>query len=258
MSSDGISYDNIFVSTLNRLGDIMLLSVLFTLFSLPVFTIGASTTALYYTAMKGIKLDGGYVFKYFIRSFRDNFKKSSAIWLICMLAFVVFGVDTWFWAKQFTAGGLTVANVLLVLSIILLTLTFFITLYVFPLQAKFENTIRVQIRNAFLLSIKYFPTTLMLTAIAAVVVWCFYYQPAIAIVGFFMVGFGIIGYVAAYFMLRCFKPYLPEESGEDEAEWTLEDEAEDEAGDETAEDEAGDETEDKTGDEAWDETAEDK
>lgn len=239
MSAEGISYDNMFVRILSRLGDAMLLSLLFVLCSIPIVTIGASLTALYYTAMKGITLDGGYVFRYFMKSFKENFKKSTVMWLAFLLAFIVFGVDVWFWFQQFTPGVVTVANVLLVFSIILLSLTFFMFLYAFPLQAKFENTIGVQLRNAFLLSVKYFPTTLLITAITAVIVWAFYYQPAIAIVGFAMVGFGAVGYLYAYFMLRCFKPYLPQEEEHDD-EWYLEDEEEeaDEAEDGETEDEA--------------------
>lgn len=225
MSAEGISYDNMFVRILSRLGDVMLLSVLFVVCSIPVVTIGASLTALYYTAMKGITLDGGYVFRFFMKSFKENFKKSTVMWLAFLLAFIVFGVDVWFWYQQFTPGEFTVANVLLVFSIILLLLTFFMFLYAFPLQAKFENTIQVQLRNAFLLSVKYFPTTLLITVITAVIVWAFYYQPAIAIVGFAMVGFGAVGYLYAYFMLRCFKPYLPQEEEHDD-EWYLEDEGE--------------------------------
>lgn len=243
MSAEGISYDNMFIRMLSRLGDAMLLSVIFTLCSIPIFTIGASVTALYYTAMKGIKLDGGYVCKYFIKSFKENLKKSTIMWLLFLLAFIVFGVDTWFWAKQFTPGTVTVANVLLVLSIMLLTVTFFIMTYAFPLQAKFENPVKVQLRNAFLLSIKYFPTTLLITVISAVVVWTFYYQPAIAIVGYIMVGFGGVGYLYAYLMLKCFKPYLPEEEYRDD-EWTLDDEEEEDDGD-CEDNNAEDDTEDE-------------
>ncbi len=243
MSAEGISYDNMFVRILSRLGDAMLLSLLFVVCSVPIFTIGASLTALYYTAMKGITLDGGYVFRYFMKSFKENFKKSTIMWLAFLLAFIVFGVDVWFWYQQFTPGEVTIANVLLVFSIILLSLTFFMFLYAFPLQAKFENTIRVQLRNAFLLSVKYFPTTLLITVITAVIVWAFYYQPAIAIVGFVMVGFGAVGYLYAYFMLRCFKPYLPQEEEHDD-EWYLEDDDEesDDEADGTGDDDEADET----------------
>lgn len=244
MSAEGISYDNMFIRMLSRLGDAMLLSLLFVVCSIPIVTIGASLTALYYTAMKGITLDSGYVFKYFMKSFKENFKKSTLMWLAFLLAFIVFGVDVWFWYQQFTPGGFTVANVLLVFSIILLALTFFMFLYAFPLQAKFENTIQVQLRNAFLLSVKYFPTTLLITVITAVIVWSFYYQPAIAIVGYAMVGFGAVGYLYAYFMLKCFKPYLPEEEEHDD-EWYLEDEDDEENEDnEESEDEEDEKSED--------------
>lgn len=251
MSAEGINYDNILVRALSRLGDAMLLSVLFVLGCVPVVTIGASLTALYYTAMKGLTLDGGYVFRYFVKSFKDNFKKSTLMWLMFLLAFIVFGVDVWFWYQQFTPGQVTLPNVLLVLSLVLLVLSFFMFLYAFPLQAKFENTIKVQMRNAFLLSVKYFPTTLLLTVITAVVVWAFYYQPAIAIVGFLMVGFGALGYLYAFFMLKCFKPYLPEEIEHDD-NWYLEDEEDEEDEDIDSEDEDADSEDEAETDEGTD------
>lgn len=236
MSAEGFNYDNMFIRLLNRLGDAMLLSILFVVCSVPIFTIGASVTALYYTAMKGIKGGDGYVAKYFFKSFKDNFKQSTIIWLICLVVFFVLGVDVWFWFQQRQAGGGMMIQVMQIISVIMLSLAVMIAMYVFPLQAKFDNSIKVQLRNAFLLSIKYFPTTILIALCSAIVVWCFYYAIMLSIVGFFLVGFGLVGYIYAFFMLRCFKPYLPEEEVDNGDDWTLEEEDEDDTAEENAED----------------------
>ncbi len=222
MSADGFNYDNMFMRLLNRLGDAMILSILFVVTSIPIFTIGASITALYYAAMKGVKGGDGYVAKYFLKSFKENFKQSTIIWLICLVVFFVLGVDVWFWFQQKQAGGGLMIQVMQIISIIMLSLAVMIAIYVFPLQAKFDNTIKVQLRNAFLMSIKYFPTTILIALCIAIVVWCFYYTILLSIVGFSLVGFGLVGYIFAFFMLRCFKPYLPEEEIDKGDEWTLE------------------------------------
>ena len=223
MSSQGFSYDSIFIRMLNRVGDVVLLSVLFTLFCLPVITIGPSMSALYYTAMKGIQGDDGYIWKNFIKSFKENFKQATALWLCFIVAFVILGVDVWFWAMQIKLGTNVVVKCLAVVSIIMLLVAIFVFTYSFPLLAKFDNRNSITIRNAFFLSIKNFPITVIILVIDAVVVWTFYYQPALAICGYALIGFGIIGYLYAFFMLKCFKPYLQTEAGEhgDDMDWRV-------------------------------------
>ena len=48
----GMNYDNIFIRMLSRVGDAMLLSILFVLSCVPIITIGTAFTSLNYTAMK--------------------------------------------------------------------------------------------------------------------------------------------------------------------------------------------------------------
>lgn len=257
MSVEGMNYDNLFIRMLNRIGDAMILSLLFVIGCIPIFTIGASVTATYYAAMKGVKGDDGYVFKNYIKSFKQNFKQSTIIWLIMAVVLFVFGVDLWFWLKQWQVARLAAAKPMIAVSVVLLAVAVFITMYVFPLQAKFDNKTSIQLRNAFLLSIKNFPTTLLLVVISAIVVWAFYYQTVIAVVGFALIGFGFCAYVYAYFMLVCFKPYLEPapveavETEEDDEDWDEEDE--EEADDES---EGEDEPENSETDEESEETEE--
>ena len=224
MSVEGLNYDNLFIKMLNRLGDAMILSLLFVIGCIPIVTIGTSMTATYYAAMKGVAGDDGYVFKNYIKSYKENLKQSVVIWLIMVALLFVFGVDLWFWLKQWQDARVEFAKPMIAISVVLLAVTVFITMYVFPLQAKFDNKTSVQIRNAFLLSIKNFPVTLLLTVATAIIGWCFYYSVALAVVGFGIVGFGFVAYLYAYFMLGCLKPYLEPAPEVDPDEWTVDDE----------------------------------
>lgn len=246
MSVDGFNYDNILVKALNRVGDVMILSIVFVISCLPIFTIGAAITALYYSTMKSLKIEDGYVFKFYVKSFKENFKQSTIIWLICFVVLGVLGVDVWFWYQQWKANDSNLLQAMLIVSIIMLSVAVMVVMYVFPLQAKFDNKTKVQFRNAFLLSIKYFPTTILLAAILAIVVWMFYYQFVLAVIGFVLFGFGIMGYVYSFFMLRCFKPFLePEKDIKEDDEWKLPDEDDEETEDESEEvEESEDEMED--------------
>ena len=208
MSSEGFNYDNMFIRLLNRLGDVFILSIIFTLCCIPIVTIGPALTALYYTAMKGITVGEGYVTKYFFKSFKQNLKQGIAIFLINALAIFVFSVDLWFWVKQWKDARLGVARIMIIISVVLLMVAIMIFIFVFPLQAKFDNKIKVQIRNAFLLSIKFFPTTLAVMLITALMIYGVYYAPALALSGYLLIGFGAMGYINGALFYRCLKVFL--------------------------------------------------
>ena len=220
---NGMSLDNPFIKLLSRMGDAMLLSILFVLSCIPIITIGDAFTALYYTAMKGITGDDGYIWKFYTRSFKQNFKQSTVMWLLFMVVFFVLGVDVWFWLHTWKTEAIGLAKPLLLISVVLLTLAFIIFIYAFALQAKFDNKISVQLRNAFLLSIKNFPTTILMMLIYAVIAWCFYYDAVISVIVFVIIGLGLVGYLWGYLMYRCFKPFLPEEKNVADTEFHFDD-----------------------------------
>ena len=65
-----------------RIGDIITLNFLWIICSLPLITLGASTTALYYTWMKQYREGDSPVHRYFFSSFKDNLRKSTAAWIL--------------------------------------------------------------------------------------------------------------------------------------------------------------------------------
>ena len=100
------------------------------------------------------------------------------------------------------------------------------------------------------MSIKNFPMTLLMLLTYLVIAWCFYYDIIISIIVYVVIGFGAVGYLWAYIMLRCFKPYLPEEDlhAQDESVLLHEADAEDADAEDTDAGNAGT-TETKTDDE---------
>ena len=81
----GSLYDRIF----GFLGQLIALNLLWIVCSLPVITAGASTTALYYCTLKLHKDGDIRVFHDFFKSFKQNFKQSTLIWIL-MAAVAVF------------------------------------------------------------------------------------------------------------------------------------------------------------------------
>ena len=77
----------------NLVFDLVIMHLLWIICSLPIFTIGASTTALYYAFMKRARRDEGYIWKNFFHSFKADFKQATIIWLILLGAGAILYTD---------------------------------------------------------------------------------------------------------------------------------------------------------------------
>ena len=93
MLSGIFNYDNPFWRFIGKLCDVMILNVLWVLCSIPVVTMGASTTAVYYVTLKLVRDEDGYTFRSYFRSFKENFKQATAIWLLLLGTGIILLID---------------------------------------------------------------------------------------------------------------------------------------------------------------------
>ena len=79
------SPDSKFMIAMSRLADLTLLNLLFLITCIPLFTVGAASTALYTVAFRiGTVRETGVIKPYF-RAFRDNFRQATILWLLLVL-----------------------------------------------------------------------------------------------------------------------------------------------------------------------------
>ena len=69
------------------------LNILWFLCCIPIVTVGASTTALFYVTLKMSKNEEGNITKAFFHSFRENLKQGTLIWLILLALGILLGID---------------------------------------------------------------------------------------------------------------------------------------------------------------------
>jgi len=203
----GYNNDNPVLAAMMRLGDVVLISVLFTLCSLPVITVGAASAAAWHDMMKIVTDRQSYTVKGFFQYFAENFKQATLLWLIMLGAGIVIGCDIYF---AIIDASSPLAN-LLYFFIAAAVLYLFTLLYVFPLQATFSNSKALTIKNAAALAIRHFGYTLVLAAIwllpAVLVVFVqniVYYM--ISFMLFF--GFGAQFYVSSFIFNHIFANYI--------------------------------------------------
>lgn len=149
---------------ISRLCDIVILNVVFLITCIPIFTIGAANTALYDVVFRMDTEREGKLLASYFRAFRENFRQSTALWLILLL----FGAATYVNMTRFSILGeeaWLLGYGLFVVSMLVLLLEVFLFSYSFPLLSRFRNSIRQTALNALLLAIGNLPRTLVLTVI---------------------------------------------------------------------------------------------
>ena len=73
-----------------RIAYLFILSLFWLATSWPIFTIGASTTALFYVCFRMWRREEGGLWKTYIRSFKENFRQATFIWMLYL--FIVLDV----------------------------------------------------------------------------------------------------------------------------------------------------------------------
>lgn len=150
--------DSPVMQVLNKIADLLWINILTMICSLPIFTAGAALTAAHYVSLKLHRNEGSYVTKEFFKSFKMNFKQSTLIWLLVLFVAAIFGMDY----LIITKSGLQIPKVLQFLILMVAMLFLFMVMWVFPVQARFDNKISRTIKNAFSLSIAQLPRTILM------------------------------------------------------------------------------------------------
>ncbi len=142
------SYDSPLMTALTSIGDCICLSVLWIVFSLPVVTIGASTTALYAAAYHVVRKKEGGLWRVFWDAFRENFKRSTLLWLAAAVL-ALLTVDVFVLRSIRIAGGAMGALYYVVLALWALALTWGV--YMAAYAARFNGSVKEVLKFGFML-----------------------------------------------------------------------------------------------------------
>ncbi len=182
------------------LADVIILSFIWIFFSIPLFTIGASTTALFYVTTRRISNREGYLFKDFWSSFKSNFKQSTIVWLL-----------------QLVVGGIIIINILnkhllgdmmlfvIPVQICMFVEICFVSFYIYPIISRFDMKLKESLKTAFFMANKHIFTSITCAVLTVGVVLALVLYPLFA-----LIAMGTFAYLASYLIIRVFKRYRPE------------------------------------------------
>ena len=162
------SYESRFSQLLLKLCYACYLNLLWFVCSIPIFTIGASTTALYYACLKIVRDEENNVAAQFFRSFKENFKQATVLWLILLGVGLFLGTDGYIlYHLRLTSPGAAGVFWTVILAIVIAASVLYVIvlLNVFPLLASVSNTNRAMLKNAFLIGTHYLLATILVFAV---------------------------------------------------------------------------------------------
>ena len=199
------SPDSKFMEIFGRITDLVLLNILFVITCLPIFTIGASLSALYTMTFRLMREEYSGIIRSYFRAFRENFRQGTILWLLLVLAagpalyylYVLFSLDSLLRHLGFLFG-------------ILALLCAMTASYVFPWISQFENTTAQALKNALILSLSRLPRTAAILVINALPLITWFFSPELFIqVSFLWVAlfFAAAAYMNTGILWHVFKPY---------------------------------------------------
>lgn len=212
--------DSPLMQGLGKVADLLLLNLLALFCCIPVITVGASMTALHYMALKMARNEECYIARGFFKSFKQNFKQATLIWLLMLFVMVVLVVDF----LIMNNSGVEFNTVIRIIITVFALFVFCGSIYVFPVLAKFENTIWRTIKNAFLMSIMQLPKTALMVILYIFPAVFLVFLPQLAPFAFFF-GISVPAWLSAKLYSKLFKKLEDqilkqvqpvEEEGEDE------------------------------------------
>ena len=230
--------DSPLIRGLNKFADVMWLNILVLLFAIPLIVeqyfmlgpilldggadmlfnyvfyawlfgiicsipLGPALTAMHFVLLKIVRDEESYITKTFFKSFKENFKQAAVLQII-----------------QFAAGGIIVIDFLLmrgqspVLKYVTMAvgfILFFASLYIFPLQSKFENKIVATLKNSFLVSILALPKTVAMAVVTLMPFLLIYFFQLKAVPFLLLFGIAGPGYACAALYSETFKKFEPKE-----------------------------------------------
>lgn len=182
------------------------LNILWFLCCIPIVTAGASTTALFYVTLKMVKNEEGNITSQFFRAFRDNLKFSTKIWLIMLVIGAVMCVDGYaLYHLRFSNAFWTVITAIFLVAVVAYLI---VAMYIFPLMARFENTIRMMFFNSIMIGMRF----LICTALMAVI----YFVMAFIVINIFtpaiVFGEGLCAYLCSCLLYRILEMCAPKDA----------------------------------------------
>ena len=198
------SMDNPVFRAIGKMVDLVWINILTLICALPVFTAGASFSAMYYMLLKMAEDRRDPLTSGFFHAFRENFRNATKVWLCALAALAVYGYNLYLLRAGVLDGYGSVKKISLAVIVLILFAMIMLLNYTFALFARYDRGVKATIKNAAMLAVAFFPRSLCMTVLV-------FFPLALMMLSnyffwlWFLYGFAFPGYLIARLMLRVFK-----------------------------------------------------
>lgn len=193
--------ENKFWNFMGKITDVACMSILWLITSLPIITIGASTAAFYSFTLDAIQDNEGRVLSSYFSAFRENFKKSTLIWLIQLLAMVFMAVNLFAaWNFYLAKGALGLGVLSMALCGMLIVMG--TGVFVYPIVVCYDFPVKKIIADSFVMAIRNPHVTVSVLVLFALTGVGVYF-----VSGLFFFWFGLGIFFSSYFIWGLFMKY---------------------------------------------------
>lgn len=184
---------------MDRFTDVFKLNMLWILFSLPIVTMGAATIAVSAVTLHMVDEEEGNVGAEFMSAFKSNLRQG-----IVMSFFTLIPIWALYIDFQIASVAQNYAIPMLIMGLVSAYIIIFSLLYVYPLLARYENTVFGSLRNSFRISMKFFMRSVLLLALLVVELALIFWSTTTIFIGL-LIGPVFINYTISGFASSIFK-----------------------------------------------------
>ena len=196
------------VRFLNKMTDLLVLNLLFILTSIPIFTIGASLSAMYAVSLRSIRYGDGYVVRTYFKAFKQSFRQSTISFLVLAACGFLLFFDYRFWNVRKASS---LSHMMQVISIVIAILIGVVAMWLFPLIAKKNDSLLTQVKNAARMAFGYFiHYTVCAAGLAVFAVWLATLNPGLTII-MALFGFSTVSWLQSLFFYKVFSKHISED-----------------------------------------------
>lgn len=205
--------DSPLVNFLTRAFNFVAVNLLFVLCCLPIVTIGAAWSSLYYV-ISNLVDDSSTSLGIYFETFRSKFKTATKIWLPCAVLFFLLLTEILFISNAYgSAIALPGGGVVQILLMVLSVLVFALLSYAFPLIAMNDLTVKQALSYSFYLAASNPVQTLVMTALNLATVAVFFLYPELAAVLlplWALAVFSAVAWIDCVLIKKILKKHTPE------------------------------------------------
>lgn len=188
------------LSFINKIGQLIIVTVLWLISCLPIITIGTACSAMYYTVVKVIRREHGYLHKEYMKAFKRNVKNGC----IFTIGFIIWGLILYLNRGYVGHEGTLKSRYFILIYDLLIAITIGMAVYLFPNLSRFKLKNLELIKMSLHMAFRNLPITLLLIAgtfLCMIAIWFLPIFMTLLIPGFWC-------YISSYLIEKVLKLYM--------------------------------------------------